>query len=312
MKTNYLLSIVLFVYSIQINAQVTVPNVDELNLPSSPAFVLLDESPANIEKPTNPKALALSLVNVWKGSGALEFAPYWLFDQPSYTFANDVTNHVPFWQTFAISGATSQKNDTTNISVGFRVQLFRQYTDEAAILETSNAIAAELAVADPSTIDMNKIKSLVTTLNEQRAKIKWNIELAGAYSGTTSENNQLMGNKLGAWLNIRHTPKNFPIDLVALGRYSKRFGNELPEDSSYADAGLSISKQGNNFDLQLEYVYRWDTTLKENYDRLALIANYQIMPGIVAVASLGKNFNDVDNVFTAFGVKFGLSKQKAL
>ncbi|MES2484343.1 MAG: hypothetical protein V4581_00105 [Bacteroidota bacterium] len=293
-------------------AQIEIPTLEELSLPSSPAFVLLDESPANIEKPTNPKAVAISLINVWEGSGAIEFTPYWLFDQPTYTFQNDINNSKPFWQTFALSAATSKSSDTTNISVGFRVQLFRQYADVAALTNIEGLIAIELAVMDPKDINMDEVNRLVKLLSEERGKIKWNVELAGAYSGQSSENSGLAGNKLGAWLNIRHTPKDFPLDVVVLGRYSRQFGNQFPNESSFVDAGGSISKQGKNFDLQLEYVYRWDTTLKTNYDRLALVANYQIMPGIVAVASVGKNFDDVNNVFTALGVKFGLSRQKAL
>ena len=294
-----------------LKAQVVIPTLDELNLPSSPAFVLLDESPANIEKPTNPKAVAISLINVWEGSGAIEFSPYWLFDHPAYTFQNDIANTNPFWQTFALSAATSKSVDTTNVSVGFRVQLFRQYTDTAELTRIEGLIAAELAVAKPADINMDEVNKLVKLLSEARGKIKWNVELAGAYSGNTTEQTGLAGNKLGAWLNIRHTPKDFPLDIVVLGRYSKQFGNKFPDESSFIDAGGSISRQGKGFDLQLEYVYRWDTILHKNYDRLALVAQYQVMKGVVAVASVGKNFDDVNNVFTAFGIKFGLSTQKA-
>jgi len=293
------------------SAQIEIPPLDELNIPSSPAFVLLDESPANIEKPTTPKAVAISLINAWEGSGAIEFTPYWLFDHPAFTFQDFIQNEKPFWQTFAISAATSKSSDTTNISVGFRVQIFKKFKDPERLKSLAASIADEMAVMNPDDINMDEVNRLVKLLAEEREKIKWNVELAGAYSGQSSENSGLAGNKLGAWLNIRYTPKDFPVDFVALGRYSRQFGNQVPNESSFVDAGGSISKQGEDFDLQLEYVYRWDTTLKTNYDRLALVANYQIMPGIIAVASVGKNFDDVNNVFTAFGVKFGLSGRKA-
>jgi hypothetical protein len=55
----------------QFYGQTAEAEMHELNVPSSPAFVSLDESPANIEKPTNPKALAVSLISVGKGGGAI-------------------------------------------------------------------------------------------------------------------------------------------------------------------------------------------------------------------------------------------------
>jgi len=285
-----------------------VPNIDELNIPSSPAFVFLDESPANIEKPTNPKALALSLINVWEGSGAIEFTPYWLYDHKDYTFEDDIVNKVPFWQTFALSVATSKKGDSTYVSGGFRVQLFRVYADTAAISSTKADIIAEL-LNDP--IDESAIKGHLKRLNEKRARIKWNIELAGAYSGMGTSKSDLNSNKVGAWLNIRHTPNGFPLDIVGLLRYSAATATiDSDKNQSFFDYGISLSKQGDTFDLQFEYVNRKDFLIEKNYDRLAFVANYQIIPGFVAVASIGKNFDNVDNLFTSLGVKFGLSKQK--
>jgi hypothetical protein len=282
--------------------------MDELNVPSSPAFVILDESPANIEKPTNPKALAVSLISVGQGGGAIEFSPYWLYNHPNYTIDDEINNHIPFWQTFAISLASIKENDATTVSTGFRVQLFRKYTDEADILATRDQIVGALSISPPNT---DNIAALHSQLDEQRGKIKWNIEIAGAYSAIGTEVKNLTSNRLGAWMNIRHTPKGFPIDFVLLGRYSKTFGdsNNLIEDSSFIDFGASISKRTDNFDLQLEYVYRRDTNLDLNFDRLVFVSNYKITDNVVAVASFGKNFDKVQDIFTAFGIKVGLSKQ---
>jgi hypothetical protein len=83
----------------------------------------------------------------------------------------------------------------------------------------------------------------------------------------------------------------------------------LIEDSSFLDFGGGISKQTSNFDLQIEYVYRRDTNLDLNFDRLAFVSNYKITKDIVAVASFGKNFDKIQDIFTAFGIKVGLSKQ---
>lgn len=308
-KSIQTFALILIFGSNQFYAQtVKTVEMDELNIPSSPAFVFLDESPANIEKPTNPKALAVSLISVGQGGGTIEFSPYWLYNHPDYTIDDEIENHIPFWQTFAVSLASVKENDVSNVSAGFRVQLLRKYTNEDNILATGKLIESALSTSPP---DVASIAALKTQFYEQRRKIKWNIELAGAYSATGIEVKNLTSNRLGAWMNIRHTPKGFPIDFVLLGRYSKTFGelNDLIEDSSFIDFGASISKQTKNFDLQLEYVYRRDTNLDLNFDRLVFVSNYKITDNIVAVASFGKNFDEVQDIFTAFGIKVGLSKQ---
>lgn len=146
-----------------------------------------------------------------------------------------------------------------------------------------------------------------------RAKINWNIELAATYSCYATSSNEILADKYGFWVHMRHTPKGFPIDFVALARYSKTISHNITiaPETSFTDYGLSLSKQGEDFDLQFEYVNRTDNELKDTYDRVALIANYRIAKGIVAVASIGKDFDEVRNVFSAFGVKFGLGTQKS-
>lgn len=304
MKKLTILALILAIHTV--HCQTQPPKLDELNIPSSPAFVLLDESPANIEKPTNPKDFTISLLSASQEGGAIETAPYWLVDHNNYTFANDVKNHYPILQTFALSIASVKKSDTTTVSVGFRVQLFRQYFDEAAILASKAIIEGILSNPPINTV---ALKTEADKLDAQRGREKFSLELAGAYSGEGTNYKNLTGKKIGAWINFRYTPaKDSFLDIVALARFSKTFGGltNQTNDSSFFDFGGSLSRQGDTFDIQLEYVYRRDTTLNINYDRLAFIANYQVMPGIVAVASFGQNFDKEKDLFTAFGVKFGI------
>ncbi|WP_298119097.1 hypothetical protein [Flavobacterium sp.] len=278
------------------------PKLDELNIPSSPAFVMLDESPANIEKPTNPKAFAISLLNVGNNGGAIETSPYWLTNHANYSFTDDVANHFPILQTFAISVASIKNTDTTTVSLGFRVQLFRKYFNETAILGYKSTIQGILS--NPI-IDIAALQVENDKLQAERGRTLYNLELAGAYAGQGTNYKNLSGSKISAWANFRYTPiANSFLDIVALARYSKEIGGT--NNSSFLDFGGSLSRQTNNYDFQIEYVYRRDSTLDINYDRLAFIANYQIIPGMVAVASFGKNFDEQKDIFTAFGVKFGI------
>jgi hypothetical protein len=292
------------------NAQ-TVP-INDLNIPTSPAFVMLGQSPASIEKPSNPKALGLSLINLWQGNGAVEFTPYWLTNKPSYTFSDDVKNKNPIFQTFAFSVATVKEDSATTIAAGFRTQLARSYSKSTiALINTKmGEIVDELSNGD--NINETKIKELYNEINNLKSKTNWIVEVAGAYAGRSSSTQSISAYKSGIWAHLKWTPDASLLDFVGLVRYTSCIGN-VPKgtsDSTFLDYGINISHQGNDFDMQLEYVNRRDFSIKETYDRLVFVANYQIMPGVVAVASFGKDFTKVNNIFSAIGIKFGLSKEK--
>jgi len=286
--------------------------ISDLNIPTSPAFVFLDKSPASVEKPATPKALSVSLINIWQESGAVEIAPYWLKDRPAYTFTDNIKNQAPLLQTFALSAATAKTDTSTLISAGLRTQLVRIYSkDIQEKIEVQRRKIVELLSNEE--LDEEAIKAAKKELNTILAKKELNIEVAGAYSGTSTKATALSANKAGAWLNLRWTPAKSPVDLVFLTRYSWAVGNKAKHsrDSTFFDYGINISCQTDDFDVQLEYVNRRDIAVRKSFDRFVFVANYQVYPGIIAVASLGKEFKKVNNVFSALGVKFGISKEKA-
>ena len=289
--------------------------LNDLNMPSSPAFVLMDKSPASIEKPSSPRALGLSLINVWKNSGAIEFTPYWFKDRPAYTFEDNLKKQTPILQTFAISAATAKEDSNTLIAAGFRTQLVRIYSAASAakILAQKKKIVALLSQENPDDIDQAAVNDAKAELNNLQSKVSFNAELAGAYMGQSGPAKALASTKAGCWLNLRYTPDKFPLDIVVLARYSWTTGNVsvAGNDSAFFDYGANLSYQDKSFDVAIEYVNRRDISAKQGYDRFALVANYQLMPGIVAVASVGKDFKKVDNVFGILGIKFGISKEYA-
>src|SRR5690606_17014474 len=47
-----------------------------LETPSSPGFILLDNTPSSIERPTTPQGFGVSVLGLFQGTGgAIEFAP---------------------------------------------------------------------------------------------------------------------------------------------------------------------------------------------------------------------------------------------
>ena len=286
--------------------------INDLSVPTSPAFVLMDKSPASIEKPTNPKALSVSLFNLLQG-GAVEFTPYWFKDRPAYTFNDYFKRRSPIFETLAFSGASFKKDSVSFAAGGLRTQLLRLYSPLLRKdVDSVRRAIIDLLSTDPDSLDLDAIAAAKAELARLKAKTTFNIELAAAYLGQASSFKSLGAVRSGAWLNIRWSPYKFPLDIVGLARYSRAVDPaKTGKDSVFFDTGLSLSYQEKNFDLALEYVNRRDIPNKTDYHRLALVANYQVMAGIVAVASVGKDFDKVNNVLAVFGIKFGLSKEKA-
>lgn len=99
---------------------------DKLKTPASPAFTLLGVAPTEIQRPSTPKAVAISLGQFVSGTSlvvpknfALEVSPYWLFHHPDLTLQQyqDEAGMRPI-RTFAISIATSQTTRTEVDSMG--------------------------------------------------------------------------------------------------------------------------------------------------------------------------------------------------
>jgi hypothetical protein len=113
------------------HAQTTTVELDELRAPTSPAFVLLDVTPAAVERPENPKAFTVNLINaVSKAKGlpqnyALEVAPYWLTYHPSLTFDKyQSPGAMSLIHTLSISVATTPMTpeaDSTADPIGTRL-----------------------------------------------------------------------------------------------------------------------------------------------------------------------------------------------
>lgn len=89
--------------------------IDDLRAPTSPAFVLLDVTPASVERPANPKPFALNLIHKLATSNglpqnyALDVAPYWLSSHPGLSFDQyqRPTIGQSIAQTFSLSVATT-------------------------------------------------------------------------------------------------------------------------------------------------------------------------------------------------------------
>ena len=133
----------------------TTVSLDILTIPNSPAFNLLEISPAAVDKPTTPNDFAISVANASNNFSllpknyAVEFLPISFFPKSKNSYArftND-TNYVKTWneklwntvsQTFLISGGFSTEDSVnttmpdfikTRSGVGFKFSLVRGKID---------------------------------------------------------------------------------------------------------------------------------------------------------------------------------------
>ncbi|MCV9385856.1 hypothetical protein [Reichenbachiella ulvae] len=112
-------------------------------VPSSPAFAILDFEPTSVLRPTSPSELTTQLMSSFDENGklnpniGLEFAPYWLQSKPSLTYEQYVNPGT--WQTmkqtFRISFANVQDTalNQSFMGAGFRFQLLQGHLSDETI-----------------------------------------------------------------------------------------------------------------------------------------------------------------------------------
>src|ERR1700712_3083158 len=103
-----------------LNPNDTLWKINILKAPSSPSADLIGISPDDIQRPTDPSAFTVSLLNatnnltVIPSSYAVDFAPAWLFKGQRITYndfnSNTLKNNL--WQTFDISFAVKNVKDS--------------------------------------------------------------------------------------------------------------------------------------------------------------------------------------------------------
>lgn len=298
--------------------------VADLYIPEVPGFILSDKAPSSVDKPTNPRAFALNLLNLKEG-GALQVTPFWLVNQPAYTFDRWLTNKFPVLETFNLSGATFKTDTTSIVSAGFKSQVFRVYSkmarkeinakkDEIIKLATPRIDTVTDEPMDVTAADSILIVKKLAELSELKKTGYFAIEIAGAILGASTNGSfkNLQSQKSGIWANLILSPSLIPVNIVGVARYSwaNNVQPKASKDTSFLDFGFSLNYENNKLNLSGELLNRKDFSINKNYLRYAFTGSYALTENIVLVASLGKNFGDSENMVTSFGIRLGLSRTK--
>jgi len=297
--------------------------VSDLYIPDVPGFVLSDKAPAAVDRPSNPRAFGVSLLNLRNG-GALDVTPFWLVHNPKYTFDKWTKNKFPVIETFNLSAATFKTDTTSVLSVGFRSQVVRIYskttlTDMAEVKKQIVKLITPKFDSGDNPLDLTRADSLAAfkkldELNELKKKGFFAVELAGAIIGSSNNNSfkRLSSERSGVWANLRWSPLIVPVNITGVARYSwaNNASPKVGKDSSFLDLGIALNYEWRKLSLAAEYISRRDFSIDKNYTRFSFVGNYALTENIILVASVGKNFSKVDDIITLVGVKFALSRSK--
>lgn len=158
-----------------------VADVDKLRTPDAPAFVILGASPTEIQHPTTPRDVAITLAGLVKSGDlaipdnvAIEVAPYWLLRHPDLTIGE---YRREWWLrplrtlSFSIGTAQSQRTDTSNpdmpvqhtdaeIGLGVRTMVFQSESDDKCTQAARKAVAKAEEVKKDERVEIDHARSL--------------------------------------------------------------------------------------------------------------------------------------------------------
>ncbi|HEU0300664.1 MAG TPA: hypothetical protein VFR37_14435 [Longimicrobium sp.] len=246
--------------------------LEQLQTPTSPAFVILGVSPTAVERPTTPRAFALSVVQAATESDdlvpdnyAAEFAPYWLGPQRELTFLEYFRPSVgqALQQTFSLSFATNTVLESGDslpaLGAGFRFAPFvggpsrrldslsaaidsidsrlltlRIALRRAATAADSAAIQTQItARSDTAQALASQLRAAISTDDE---RVGFRLQFAGGLAAYYPGNQFTAGKigRTGVWATAGYRLERPSVDLIALGRYLR---NEEGTDQRALDVG---------------------------------------------------------------------------
>jgi hypothetical protein len=291
--------------------------VQDLETPSSPGFILLDNAPSSIEKPTTPQGFATSLLGFFQGTGgAMEFAPFWLVTHPKLTAEKMYKNKFPIFYNLSVSAATIKSDDSNYFGGGVRTRLFQSYSQKYISKLDSVKERIEDELSKPITeLDIDKINQLHAEYSEILSnKPRFTIDMAAAFASESPSNSfsDLAINRWAAWMSFNYRPKGDDFYITLLTRYINNDNfEENGINADLIDIGTRFNYDINKFCISFEVLNRINIT-DSNYSnyRIAAIGSYEVAENIFITSTFGKNFSEINNIIALAGLNFGFSQTK--
>lgn len=250
------------VAALPLRAQDDPLELENLKTPTSPAFVILGVEPTSVERPTTPRAFALSLYSAAQAGGgvvpenyAAELAPYWMRRQPQVTWEEYFVRPGvarALAQTFTVSVATRSLvagvDSTTGVGIGLRASPLVGHASAradslAGVLDSLQDLRLDLrdnlrrarrtgdaariaALQDSLDANATATQTAAQALQANDERVGLRLEIAGALAGYYPGNDFQAGRVggTGAWGTLAYRLENPGVDLLAMGRYLRSHG----------------------------------------------------------------------------------------
>lgn len=319
---NYIFRLLLLLvlignFALPTSAQNSDITFEDLEMPSAPGFILYDETPEAIERPTTPQGLAVTGLNAFQTGGAFEFSPYWLVDHANFSASRVTQSKMPVLSQLSLSIAYINQDTVGHVGFGAKTRLFQVYGN--AQKDSLNAILSEIPLilsARPEDIDTNRLFELKDRYSKLAKNPVLVFDLAAAYGGSSLTNSfsDLQSDKWGVWLSASFRPKGDDFYVSGLLRLGQSIATEVDTEEIVLDYGARLNYDLNNLTISGEFLNRsYSNNTASNYQRYSLIGAYKITEGLFFTGSIGKNFEETNNLFVLGGVNFGFSRrEKAL
>lgn len=296
----------------------------DLEIPTSPGFVLFDDTPSSIEKPSSPKALGISLLGLQNEGGAIEIAPYWLKDRSEVT-AEEIFNkknlqkekkggmYNPLLANLGISITAINNDSITKLAFGIRTRLIQNFNDDD--VKKLNTLKKEIEdLLSETKLDLEAIENKRKEYSDRIAAPIFSLDLAGAFGGESNNNSfqDLSLNRWAFWVSGHFRLASNNLFLTALTRYvNSETQNGVDFDADLIDFGLRLSKDYKSLSISLEYLQRLNISSNDfGNNRFAAIGSYKIADGIYLTSTIGKNFDELENIILVGGLTFGISQKR--
>jgi hypothetical protein len=307
--------------------------IDDLRTPTSPAFVLLDVTPAAVERPENPRALVLNLLQTASQSDglpknyALQVTPYWLKSHPDLTFTHyqNPSPAASMLRTTTFSVAMSPLLDPlsddastvgTRIGLGARTNIVGGQPSPLLPekLDELQAINKRI-LDDPDNADLRDDARSVALEIQKLERVGLFVSAAAAlvWSVPQDEVARSRRDRWGVWVTPAYrflacrgeAPCKSVIDAIAVVRAIR-----ARDDDTQWDLGARLLWQPTEpFTISSEWIRRRGQRGDDrSSDRTVAILEYRIREDMLLFGSFGRDFGDDESrrtLVSIMGLSFG-------
>jgi hypothetical protein len=290
-----------------------------LRTPISPAFTLLGLTPISVERPSTPRAFAVSVLSATQrlsqlpDSWAVEVSPYWMRPHPLLTYDAYYrpTVEESLLQTLSVSLATSTRDTTTgatDLALGLRsqpvpgressqsIEIRQQlsaYQEKMTranlrrrLAEAGNDAAAAQAFADTIALYADSARAAAVELQLHQERVGLFIEFAGGWALRFDNGafNSGQTSSVGGWATIAYRWEDPRFEFIALGRAI----HDRAINENVLDAGFRVLWQQPRFQLSAEGVQR----SPNGGGRIAGNLEYRLTSTVFLYATYGRDHEE--------------------